>query len=129
MPVLSLGEFLWSLLVIFFMVAYFMMLIHVIADIFRRPDASGGKKALWLIFVFVAPLVGMLAYLVVNSSGIAERGEADARRARALNDEYARSMSGASSAAEIAQAKELLDNGTIGEKEFEQLKTKALAMS
>ena len=46
MVLLSLGEFLWSLLVIFFMVIYFMMLFYVIVDIFRRHDASGGKKAL-----------------------------------------------------------------------------------
>lgn len=127
MPVLSLGEFLWSLLVIFFMVTYFMMLIHVIADIFRRHDASGGKKALWLIFVFCAPFVGMLAYLVTNSEPMAARDVADARRSRALGDEYARSLSGGG-ATEIAQAKELLDNGTIGETEFNQLKTKALQM-
>jgi hypothetical protein len=130
MPVLSLGEFLWSLLVIFFMVTYFMMLIHVIADIFRRHDASGGKKALWLIFVFCAPLFGMLAYMITNSDGLAERGAADARQARALDEEYGRSVSGGGgSAAEIAQAKQLLDAGTIGEAEFEQLKTKALQTS
>ena len=112
------------------MVVYFMMLIHVIADIFRRHDASGGKKALWLIFVFCAPFVGMLAYLITNSESMAERGAADARRARALDEEYARSVSGSSggSAAEIAQAKELLDNGTIGQAEYDQLKAKALQM-
>ena len=127
MPVLSLGEFLYSLLVIFFMVVYFMMLIHVIADIFRRRDASGGKKALWLIFVFCVPLLGMLAYLIANSDGLAERGAADARRARAIDEEYSRSVSGGcGAAAEIAQAKQLLDDGTIGQQEFEQLKAKAL---
>jgi Phospholipase_D-nuclease N-terminal/Short C-terminal domain len=127
MPVLSLGEFLWSLLVIFFMVVYFMMLIHVIADIFRRRDASGWTKALWLIFVFVAPFLGMLIYLIVNSTSMAERAAADARRQAVLTDEYARSVSGGGgAAAEIAQAKELLDNGTIGQQEFDQLKAKAL---
>ena len=40
MPVLSLSDFLWSLLIIFFMVTYFMMLFHVIVDIFRRHDTS-----------------------------------------------------------------------------------------
>ena len=41
--------------------------IHVISDIFRRRDASGGKKALWLIFVFCAPFLGMLVYMIANS--------------------------------------------------------------
>ena len=40
MVVLSLGEFLWSLLVIFFMVVYFMMLIEIIADVFRRREVK-----------------------------------------------------------------------------------------
>ena len=61
MMLLSLGEFLWSLLALFFMVIYFMMLFYVIVDVFRRHDASGGKKALWLVFLLVAPLVGLLA--------------------------------------------------------------------
>ena len=39
MVVLSLGEFLWSLLVIFFKVVYFNMLFQVIVDGFRRKDA------------------------------------------------------------------------------------------
>ena len=73
MMLLSLGEFLWSLLALFFMVIYFMMLFYVIVDVFRRHDASGGKKALWLVFLLVAPLVGLLAYMITNSDGIAAR--------------------------------------------------------
>jgi hypothetical protein len=132
MVVLSLGEFLWSLLVIFFMVVYFMMLIEIIADVFRRRDASGGKKALWLLFILLAPLVGMLAYLITNSEPMAERSAARAQRAVALDEQYSRTVSGGGgggAAAEIAQAKELLDNGTIGQSEFEQLKAKALQTS
>jgi hypothetical protein len=126
MVVLSLGEFLWSLLVIFFMVVYFMMLIEIIADVFRRRDASGGKKALWLLFILVAPLLGMLAYLITNSEPMAERNAARVERAVARSEGSARVVSGGGAASEIAQAKELLDNGTIGQTEFEQLKAKAL---
>lgn len=126
MPLFSLGEFLWSLLVIFFMVIYFMMLFQVIIDVFRRNDASGGKKALWLIFLFCVPLVGLLVYMVANSESMAARNVKDAQRSQSQFDDYVRNVSGGGSAAEIAQAKELLDNGTIGQTEFEQLKTKAL---
>jgi hypothetical protein len=73
MVVLSLGEFLWSLLVIFFMVVYFMMLFEVIVDVFRRQDESGGKKALWLIFLFILPFLSLIIYMVMNSDGMAER--------------------------------------------------------
>ena len=80
MMLLSLGEFLWSLLALFFMVIYFMMLFYVIVDVFRRHDASGGKKALWLVFLLVAPLVGLLAYMITNSDGIAARNATQAQQ-------------------------------------------------
>ena len=38
--------FLWSLIVIFFMVVYFIMLFTVVIDVFRRRDTSGSKNAL-----------------------------------------------------------------------------------
>ena len=90
MMLLSLGEFLWSLLALFFMVIYFMMLFYVIVDVFRRHDASGGKKALWLVFLLVAPLVGLLAYMITNSDGIAARNVTQAQQQQDQFDDYVR---------------------------------------
>jgi predicted PurR-regulated permease PerM len=118
--------FLWSLIVIFFMVVYFMMLFSVIVDIFRRHDASGGKKAVWLLFILFFPLVGLVAYLIVNGHGIAERQVKQAKQSQAEFDDYVKSVSGGG-ADQIAKAKELLDAGTITQAEFDQLKAKALA--
>jgi predicted PurR-regulated permease PerM len=118
--------FLWSLIVIFFMVVYFMMLFGVIVDIFRRHDAGGGKKALWLLFILFFPLVGLIAYLIVNGHGIAQRQAKDVQRSQAEFDDYVKSVAGGS-AEQIAKAKELLDTGTISQAEFDQLKAKALA--
>jgi len=120
MPLLSLGEFLWSLLVIFFMVIYFMMLFQVIIDVFRRHDASGGKKALWLIFLFIVPAVGLIAYLIANSQGMAERnvGYAGARG-------YGGSEP-SDPTAQISRAKALLDSGAISQDEYAKLKSQAL---
>jgi predicted PurR-regulated permease PerM len=118
--------FLWSLIVIFFMVVYFMMLFSVIVDVFRRHDIHGGKKALWLIFILFAPLLGLLIYLIVNGHGIAERQAKDAQASQAQFDDYVKSVAGGS-ADQIAKAKELLDAGTISQAEFDQLKSKALA--
>lgn len=44
-------------------------------------------------------------------------------------DAYVRSVSTTSPAEQIATAKQLLDQGTITETEFDQLKTKALSAS
>jgi type VI protein secretion system component VasK len=118
--------FLWSLIVIFFMVIYFMMLIQVIIDVFRRKDASGGKKALWLIFLLFTPLIGLLAYTITNGHNMADRHMQDAQRQQQLVDDHVRQVAGGSTA-EIAQAKELLDSGAISQAEFDQLKAKALA--
>jgi hypothetical protein len=123
----SFTTFLWSLIVIFFMVVYFMMLFGVIVDVFRRHDIGGGKKALWLLFILVAPLLGLLIYLIVNGHGIAERQQKDAQKSQEEFDTYVKSVAASDSADQIAKAKELLDAGTISQAEFDQLKAKALA--
>jgi len=124
----SFTTFLWSLIVIFFMVVYFMMLFSVIVDIFRRHDIHGGKKALWLLFILVAPLLGLLIYLIVNGHGIAERQAKDVQHSQQQFDEHVKAVAaGSSSADQIAKAKELLDAGTITQAEFDQMKAKALA--
>jgi predicted PurR-regulated permease PerM len=126
MVVLSLGEFLWSLLVIFFMVVYFMMLFQVIVDVFRRKDASGGKKALWLITLLIFPLLGLLAYMFTNGDNMTSRNVQEMQRSQERFDDYVRETAGGS-AAEIEKAKGLLDSGAISQAEFDRLKSKALA--
>jgi hypothetical protein len=57
-----LGVF-WTLLEFFLLFLWIWLLIIVFADIFRSSDLSGLAKALWVIFVIVLPLVGVLIYL------------------------------------------------------------------
>ena len=66
-------DVLWSMLVFFLWVAWFMLLFHVVGDVFRRRDASGGKKTLWLLFVLFVPFLGVFAYLIANSDDMARR--------------------------------------------------------
>ena len=124
----SFTTFLWSLIVIFFMVVYFLMLFSIIVDVFRRHDIHGGKKALWLLFILFFPLIGLIAYLIVNGHGIAERQAKDVQHSQQQFDEHVKAVAaGSSSADQIAKAKELLDAGTITQAEFDQIKAKALA--
>jgi predicted PurR-regulated permease PerM len=121
-------DFLWSLIIFFFMVAFFMVLFHVIVDIFRRDDASGGKKALWILFVIFVPVLGVLVYLIANSQGMAARNVREVQQSQEQFDSYVKSVAGgADPAAQIAKAKELLDQGAISQEEFDALKAKALA--
>ena len=123
----TLGEILWSFLVIFFLITYFMMLFWVIVDIFRRHDIGGAHKAIWLIALFIIPLVGLLIYMLVDGHGIAERNAEQAKAAQQDFDAHVRSVAGGGSADEIAKAKQLLDSGAINQTEYEQIKAKALA--
>jgi predicted PurR-regulated permease PerM len=119
--------FLWSLIVIFFMVVYFIMLFGIVVDVFRRHDIGGGRKALWLLFILFFPLIGLISYLIVNGHGIAERQAKDVQKSQAEFDDYVKGVAGSGGAEQIAKAKELLDAGTITQAEFDQLKAKALA--
>jgi Phospholipase_D-nuclease N-terminal len=121
-------DFFWSILIIYFIFIYFMMLFHVIGDIFRRDDASGGKKALWLIFVLVAPLLGLLIYMISQGDGMAQRNVKQAQRSQDAFDDYVRTTaSSGGAAAEIEKGKGLLDSGAISQTEFDAIKAKALS--
>jgi hypothetical protein len=120
-------DVLWTMVVFFLWIAWFMLLFHAIGDVFRRRDISGGKKTLWLIFMLFAPFLGVFVYLIANSDDIAQRNAEHAAAARRETDEYVRSVAGSSGAAgEIERAKGLLDSGAINQQEYDAIKAKAL---
>jgi uncharacterized membrane protein len=122
------GEFLWSLVIIFFMIVFFVILFQVVFDLFRDHDLSGGAKAGWLIFMVVLPYLGLFVYLIVRGRGMAERSARQQAENKQAFDDYVRSAAGGGGgpATEIANAKKLLDDGTISQEEFEAVKRKAL---
>jgi hypothetical protein len=63
----------WTIFIFFVWVSWFMLLFHVIGDVFRRRDASGGKKTLWLIFLLFVPFIGVFAYVIANGDEMAAR--------------------------------------------------------
>ncbi len=121
-------DVLWTLLIFFAWVIWFWLLITIFADLFRRHDIGGGKKALWVIFVIIVPFVGVLIYLIAESKGMADRQAQLQQQAQAQTDEYVKTVAAsADPAGQIAQAKQLLDSGAINQQEFDALKQKALA--
>jgi Phospholipase_D-nuclease N-terminal/Short C-terminal domain len=121
-------DVLWTLLIFFAWVIWFWLLITIFADLFRRHDIGGGKKALWVIFVIIVPFVGVLIYLIAESKGMADRQAQLQQQARTQTDEYIKTVAeSADPAGQIAQAKQLLDSGAINQQEFDALKQKALA--
>lgn len=124
-------EVLWTMFVFFAFIIWFWILITVFADIFRRRDASGVTKTLWIIFVIVLPFLGVFIYLISNNEGMAQRNIEKAQAQQAQMDAYVKSVagSGGGAAAEIEKAKGLLDSGAITQAEFDAIKSKALAGS
>lgn len=121
------GQFLWSLLIIFFMIMYFMVLFSVIIDLFRNHEMNGFVKALWILLLIFIPLISLLVYVIVYGRGMAERQQAAVVTAQKDQENYIKQVAGTSPAEQIAQAQELLNSGAISQSEFEKLKAKALS--
>ncbi|MEU1984072.1 SHOCT domain-containing protein [Nocardia sp. NPDC019395] len=120
-------ELLWYTLLVFAFVAYLIILFHVIVDLFRDRKMSGIAKTLWIIFLVVVPYLAAFVYLIARGSGMAERQIEAQDAAKQATDQYIQKVAGKSSADQIADAKALLDAGTITQAEFDILKSKALS--
>jgi hypothetical protein len=81
----------------------------------------------WVVFLIVFPWLTALVYLIARGKGMSERAQAAALAAKQDTDAYIREAAGRSPAQEIADAKALLDSGTISQAEFDGLKAKALS--
>jgi len=114
----------WFLLMSVYVVSYIFVLVYVISDLFRDDTVSGWGKAVWIFFLIFFPLLTAIVYLIARGTGMAARAAADRRRAP--EDDSYRPAASASPAEDIAQAKALLDAGTISQGEFDALKSKAL---
>jgi predicted PurR-regulated permease PerM len=121
------GQFLWSLLVIFFMIMYFMILFSVVIDLFRNHQMGGFAKALWIIFLIFIPLISLLIYVIVYGKSMAERQQTAVVEAQQDQAAYIKQVAGTSPAEQIAQAQQLLNSGAISQAEVDTLKTKALS--
>jgi phospholipase D-like protein len=118
----------WTLIVIFAWVIWFWLLIVIFADLFRRHDVSGWGKAAWVVFLIVLPFLGVLVYLISQSTGMTERRTKDAQTAQAQFDQYVRSVGASGSpASQIEKAKQLLDTGSITQQEFDEIKRRTIA--
>ena len=123
-------EVLWTMFVFFAFIIWFWILITIFADIFRRKDASGFTKVMWIVFVIVLPFLGVFIYLIANHDGMTDRNVQQAQRQQEQMDAYVKSVAGSGGAAsEIEKAKGLLDSGAISQAEFDAIKAKALASS
>ncbi len=116
------------MLIFFAFVVWIWILFTVLADIFSRHDTSAWGKVAWIILIIVIPYFGVFIYLIAEHNGMTDRALKRQETAQAQTAEYVKSVAGGGDPAEqIAKAKALLDQGTITQAEFDQIKQKALA--
>lgn len=122
----SFWDIIWWFLTIFIFISYLFVLFAIIGDLFRDHKLNGWWKAVWIVFLLFFPIITALVYLIARGRGMGERQAEQIREVKQAQDDYIRQVAGGP-AAEIAEAKKLLDSGAITQAEFEALKAKALA--
>jgi hypothetical protein len=124
----SFSDFFWLLVWAFVFACYLIVLFQIVSDLFRDRDMSGWWKAIWIIFLIIAPFLSALIYVIARGRGMAERHQEALGGRRRDEEVYVPPpvMKIDNPAGQIATAQQLLDSGTISQTEFDQLKQKAL---
>ncbi|WP_170763392.1 SHOCT domain-containing protein [Ruegeria lacuscaerulensis] len=119
-------DIVWSIFWLFLMVAWFWVMISVVADVFRSKDLSGGGKALWIAFVILIPWMGVLAYLIVRGEKMHQHSVETMNQIENAQKEYIRSVANVSAADELERLAALKEKGVLTDEEFAAQKAKIL---
>jgi hypothetical protein len=122
-----LGVF-WTMLEFFAFFIWIWLLVVVFADIFRSRDMGGFAKALWVIFVIIVPILGVLIYLIARGGSMHQRAEERAQQQEQAFRGYVQdAAAGTGNADQLAKLADLKDKGVLTDAEFETEKTKILS--
>ena len=117
------GTFVANAFAIFAFALWLWLFIATARDLFRRKDMSGAGQFVWAIVLLALPYVGVFAYILTQSAGMAERSGAQARQVR----EELRDLVGFSTADEIVKLERLRMQNVISEREFLKLRARLVA--
>jgi hypothetical protein len=118
MPLLDL---LWTTLMIFCWVLWFILLFRVYGDLFGRDDIGGLAKTGWVVFTLFLPFLGVFVYLITQGRGMAERAVRAVEQQRAASDAYIRSVAATAEADQLEKARGLVQSGAITPDEFARM--------
>jgi hypothetical protein len=113
-------NFLVDALAIFMLFVWLWLLITIFSDLFSRHDISAPGKVLWVIVLVALPYIGVFAYILTQSFGMAERRAQQITRAQ---DELRRVV-GYSPADEITKLEKLRTAGSITGQEYDRLRAR-----
>jgi Short C-terminal domain/Phospholipase_D-nuclease N-terminal len=118
----------WTMLMFVGFFIWIWLLILVFGDIFRSHDIGGFAKTLWILFVIIVPLFGVLIYLIARGHGMADRNAKQAQQQQQAFDDYVRETASVSSPADqLTQLAALHDQGTLSDEDFEKAKAQVIA--
>lgn len=99
---------------------YVWAIIAVLIDVTRREDVSGAITVVWIVFLIVVPVIGILTYVALRPKlSRQERHDVDHFRTVVRND--------ATVADQIAALARLRSEGSITEDEYQTLKAKVIS--
>jgi len=119
------GDALLTVVELAFLFLWIWIAVGVVFDIFRSPDLSNGAKALWVLFIFVFPLIGVLGYLIIRGHTMHEHQAAEQAQYASFRQFQRRGGSG-DSTDDVSKLADLRDRGVLTSEEFDRAKAKAL---
>ena len=119
-------DILWSIVLLFLLVAWFWVVISVLADVFRSRDMRGISKALWVLFIILIPWLGVLAYILIRGDQMQENQEQAVKQIEDAQRDYIRGVAGTSPATELEKLAALKEKGALTEEEFAAQKARVL---
>ncbi len=120
------GQVVYSILWFFLFFVEIWLMISIFIDIFRSHDLKGWQKALWIVFVLVIPLIGILVYFIVRGDKMRAHQIQAQHEDQAFRDFQQGGFGGSSPASELSRLSELKRDGVISEAEFQELKSRII---
>jgi type VI protein secretion system component VasK len=123
------GQLVYGFLWFFLFFIEIWLMISVFIDIFRSDDLRGWSKALWILFVLVIPLVGILVYFIARGNQMRAHSIDAAKEQQQAFQQYVRQAAGTTTtgrADQLAKLADLKDKGNITEEEYLHLKDEVI---
>ncbi len=119
------GDGLLTVIEIAFFFLWIWIAVGVVFDIFRSHDLSNFAKALWVLGIFVFPLLGVLAYLLIRGQVMHEHQLHDQQRFAGV-PQFGRPGGSSSHVDDLATLADLHQRGLLDDDEYARAKAKAL---
>ena len=121
------GQLVYGFLWFFLFFIEIWLMISVFIDIFRSHDLKGWSKALWILFVLVIPLIGILVYFIARGDKMRAHSIDAAKDQQQAFQHYVQQAAGtAGPADQLAKLADLKEKGAISEEEFNRLKAEVI---